>query len=62
MTSNFLDKFQGKMTTISKLGIENLFKGKEDSSVYTNTVKTFNNKSISRPSKIQRDTEEIQKP
>lgn len=62
MTSNFLEKFQGKMTTITKLGPENLFKGNQNTEVYTNTVKSFTNQKLTRHHEIRHGTEEFQKP
>ena len=39
--SSFLDRFVGRTQTVSKLGPEQLFKGKEEATVYTNTHKSF---------------------
>jgi hypothetical protein len=39
--SSFLDRFIGKTQIISKLGPEQLFKGREENVLYTNTHKSF---------------------
>jgi len=41
MNNTFLDRFQGKTKTITKLGLENVLKGPTDTVVYTNTHKSF---------------------
>ena len=42
MNITFLERFQGKTSTVSKLGIESALKGPQDHSlIYTNTHKSF---------------------
>lgn len=39
--SSFLDRFAGRTQTVSKLGIEQLFKDRQETLIYTNTHKSF---------------------
>ena len=39
--SSFLDRFVGRTQTITKQGIDELLKGKDDTLLYTNTHKSF---------------------
>lgn len=61
MSSNFLGKFQGKMTAISRLGPENLLKGNDTSIIYTNTAKSFGAINKVRAINVRHDTEESSK-
>lgn len=61
MASNFLLKFQGKITTVSKQGPDNLLKGSEAALIYTNTAKSFASSKIARSFDIRHGTEEFPK-
>ncbi len=57
MNATFLERFQGKTTTITKQGPEGLLRGSSDTLIYTHTHKSFMNMNSSRFPLISRSRE-----